>query len=47
MVKVLHIFSDADIGGVSAVVLNYYSHIDRDKIHFDIAVTSGVTGQNG
>ena len=47
MVKVLHIFSEADIGGVSAVVLNYFSHIDREKISFDIALTSGDAGRNG
>ena len=46
MVKVLHIFSEADIGGVSAVVLNYFSHIDREKISFDIALTSGGAGRN-
>ena len=47
MVKVLHIFSEADIGGVSAVVLNYFSHVDRGRITFDIALTSGEVGRNG
>lgn len=47
MVNVLHIFSEADIGGVSAVVLNYYSFTDRDKIHFDVALTCKAVGQNG
>ena len=47
MVKVLHIFSEADIGGVSAVVLNYFSHIDRDRISFDVALTSREAGRNG
>ena len=47
MVKVLHIFSDADVGGVSAVVLNYFSRIDRGRISFDIALTSREAGRNG
>ncbi len=37
----------ADAGGISSVVVNYYSHIDRDKIHFDVALTTDVDGING
>ena len=47
MVRVLHILSDADFGGIPAVVLNYCSHIDREKISFDIALTSGRVGLIG
>lgn len=36
MKKVLHILlGEMHIGGVSAVVMNYYRHIDRTKIQFD------------
>lgn len=44
MFKVLHIVGGACYGGISQVVLNYYKNIDRDKIHFDIAVTDKYIG---
>jgi len=37
----------ADAGGISSVVLNYYRYIDRERFHFDIAVTTDQVGQNG
>ena len=40
MIKVLHIMGGTDIGGISRVILNYYEYMDREKIHFDIAVKS-------
>ena len=40
MIKVLHIIGGADIGGISKVILSYYENIDREKVHFDIAVKS-------
>ena len=46
MYNVLHIMAGADAGGISTVVLNYYRAIDRSKIHFDIAVTTDLIGQN-
>lgn len=46
MYKVLHIMPAADIGGISTIVLNYYRHIDRDKIRFDVALTSDRDGQD-
>lgn len=46
MIKVLHIMGSADIGGISTVVLNYYQFINRDKIHFDIALTTKKVGQD-
>lgn len=46
MTKVLHIMGCSDIGGISTVVLNYYQHIDRSKIHFDIALTVDNVGLN-
>lgn len=47
MYNVLHIMAGADAGGISTVVLNYYRFIDREKIHFDVAVTTDAVGQNG
>lgn len=46
MYRVLHIMAGADAGGISTVVLNYYRALDRTKIHFDIAVTTDMIGQN-
>ncbi len=46
MIKVLHIMAGADAGGISTVVLNYYSHIDREQFQFDIAVTTDQVGKN-
>lgn len=46
MFRVLHIMAGADAGGISAVVLNYYRFLDRDKIHFDLALTTDMIGKN-
>lgn len=46
MYKVLHIMGGACYGGISAVVLNYYHHMDLNKIHFDIAVTEKFIGRD-
>lgn len=46
MYRVLHIMAGADAGGISTVVLNYYRVLDRTKIHFDVAVTTDMIGQN-
>lgn len=46
MYNVLHVLGGACYGGISAVVLNYYSNIDRTKIHFDIAVTDKYIGRH-
>ena len=35
MIKVLHLFTTLDSGGVESFLFNYYSHIDRKKIQFD------------
>lgn len=38
-IKVLHVLDRIDINsGVSSVVLNYYTHIDKSKIQFDFVV---------
>ena len=46
MYRVRHIMAGADAGGISTVVLNYYRFINREKIHFDLALTTNVEGKN-
>ena len=46
MYKVLHIMADADIGGISTVVLNYYRFIDRERFQFDLALTRNINGRD-
>lgn len=46
MYNVLHIMAGADAGGISSVVLNYYTYLDKTKYHFDIALTTNMVGQN-
>jgi glycosyltransferase involved in cell wall biosynthesis len=41
--KVLHIVTRIDIGGISSLIYNYYSHIDHQSVHFDIVAID--TGQ--
>lgn len=38
MIKVLHIVSSLDGGGVENMLYNYYAHLDRNKIRFDFVV---------
>lgn len=47
MYQILHIMGSADVGGISAVVLNYYLHMDRTQFHFDLALNSETVGRNG
>lgn len=47
MIKILHVLAGADVGGISTVVLNYYSFIDKQKFHFDLAITADKIGLNG
>lgn len=36
MIEVLHVLGSLDYGGVETLLLNYYRHIDRTKIHWNI-----------
>lgn len=47
MVNILHIMGSANYGGISSVVLNYYSNIDRTKYHFDFAIRDLKLGPDG
>ncbi|MCM3788888.1 glycosyltransferase family 1 protein [Domibacillus indicus] len=38
MIKVLHVVSSLDGGGVESMLYNYYMHMDRQKIKFDFIV---------
>lgn len=38
MVRVLHIVTNMDRGGLETMLMNYYRHIDREKIQFDFLV---------
>ncbi|MGN0292220.1 MAG: glycosyltransferase, partial [Lachnospiraceae bacterium] len=38
-IRILQILNHMDYGGIEAVVMNYYRHIDRTKIQFDFAVS--------
>ena len=38
MIKVLHELSALDGGGVAKLLYDYYSHMDREKIHFDFLI---------
>lgn len=38
MIKILHLFTTLDGGGVESFLYNYYSHIDHNKIIFDMIV---------
>ena len=39
-VRIAHIIGKARNGGVEAVVMNYYRHIDRTKIQYDFIIDS-------
>ena len=38
MIKVLHLFTTLDSGGVESFLFNYYFHINTDNINFDVIV---------
>lgn len=38
MVRVLHIVTNMDRGGLETMLMNYYRHMDREKIQFDFLV---------
>ncbi len=46
-IKVLQVMNSAVAGGISAVVLNYYRHTDKEKIVFDCAMPDTKLGEHG
>ena len=41
LLRVAQVLNRMDSGGIEAVVLNYYSHIDRSKVQFDFYFAQG------
>ena len=41
--RILQIPGKMDYGGVSAVIMNYYRHIDKNEVQFDFAVNEDCT----
>ena len=35
MIRVLHSVSNMDRAGIETMLMNYYRHIDREKVQFD------------
>ena len=35
MIRILHSVSNMDRAGIETMLMNYYRHMDRDKIQFD------------
>lgn len=44
MYKILHVAYSTDAGGICSVILNYYSNINRNKFHFDLAQCENYRG---
>ena len=38
MIRVLHVVTYMGIGGLETMLMNYYRHIDREKVQFDFLV---------
>lgn len=36
MIRILHSVSNMDRAGIETMLMNYYRHIDRSKIQFDL-----------
>lgn len=44
MIRVLHSVSNMDRGGIETMLMNYYRHIDREKVQFDFIVNKPKPG---
>lgn len=44
MIRVLHSVSNMDRGGIETMLMNYYRHIDREKVQFDFIVNKQKPG---
>lgn len=44
MMRILHVFSILDVGGMETYVMNMYRHMDRSRIQFDFLVHHGRKG---
>lgn len=41
MIKVLHVLSAVNGGGIESMLLNYYKHMDREQVSFDLVAHKG------
>jgi glycosyltransferase involved in cell wall biosynthesis len=41
-IRILHVLNGLGTGGAEAIVMNWYRHIDRDKVQFDFLIRSNV-----
>ena len=37
-IRILQVFTIMDCGGAESMIMNYYRHIDRNKVQFDFLV---------
>ena len=44
MIRVLHSVSNMDRGGIETMLMNFYRHMDRDKVQFDFLANKAVPG---
>lgn len=44
MIRVLHSVSNMDRGGIETMLMNFYRHMDRDKVQFDFLANKPVPG---
>ena len=42
-IRVAHVMGKMMSGGVESIIMNYYRHIDKDKIQFDFIVDEDST----
>lgn len=42
MVRVLNVVTSLGYAGVETVIMNYYRHINTDKVKFDFAITAAL-----
>lgn len=38
IIRILHVVTDMRRGGLETMIMNYYRHIDRERIQFDFLV---------
>ena len=44
MIRVLHSVSNMDRAGIETMLMNYYRHIDRNKVQFDFLCNKKKSG---
>lgn len=44
MIRVLHVVTSMDVGGIETMLMNYYRHIDRSRLQFDFLVHRSARG---